>query len=58
LFTLACADVMPGCRVRFAGPDSDAMLAEVVDHAVTAHGLTEVTPDVVAAVDRFIVFIG
>lgn len=54
-FKLACGDVMPGCAARFENNDRGAMLGQVAAHAATAHGITEITPDVLRAVESKIV---
>jgi predicted small metal-binding protein len=56
MFKLACGDVMPGCAARFENSDRAAMLAEVAGHAASAHGISEITPEVLAAVEGKIVF--
>jgi predicted small metal-binding protein len=56
MFKLACGDVMPGCAARFENPDKSALLADVAGHAAAAHGITEITPDIFAAVDSKISF--
>lgn len=50
-FSLACGDVMPGCVSRFESASKDDLLAQVADHAAAEHGLTEITPDVLTAVE-------
>lgn len=54
-FKLACGDVMPGCAARFETNDRDQLLAQVGSHAADAHGITEITPDVLSAVESKIV---
>lgn len=54
-FTLACGDVMPGCASRFEETDRQVLLARVAEHAASAHGITELTPEVVEAVESRIV---
>jgi predicted small metal-binding protein len=44
-----CGDVVPGCDAEFTGHE-DEILAAVGAHARSAHGMTEVGPDLVAAV--------
>jgi predicted small metal-binding protein len=56
MFKLACGDVMPGCAARFENPDKDAMFAAVAAHASADHGITDLTPEVVAAVESKVVF--
>jgi predicted small metal-binding protein len=50
-FTLACGDVMPGCAARFESDDRDRLLTDVAGHAASAHGITEVTPEVLVLVE-------
>jgi predicted small metal-binding protein len=54
-FKLACGDVMPGCAARFETDDQDLLMQQVAAHAAEAHGITEVTPDIAAAVAAKIV---
>lgn len=49
-YSLACGDVMPGCAATFSAETEDELLAQVGPHAAEAHGITEVTPDVLEAV--------
>jgi predicted small metal-binding protein len=50
-FTLACGDVMPGCSARFEAGSREELLGMVAPHAAEVHGITEITPDVLQAVD-------
>jgi predicted small metal-binding protein len=50
-FKLACGDVMPGCSAHFENSSRDGLLADVARHAAAAHGITEITPDVLTAVE-------
>jgi predicted small metal-binding protein len=56
MFKLACGDVMPGCAARFENSDRAAMMASVVAHAGADHGITEFSPEIVAAVESKIVY--
>ena len=56
MFKLACGDVMPGCAARFENSDRGQLLGQVAEHAASAHGITEITPPVLAAVEEKIVF--
>ncbi|MDF2732913.1 MAG: hypothetical protein K0S92_1546 [Desertimonas sp.] len=49
-YSLACGDVMPGCAATFSADTEDELLAQVGPHAAEAHGITEVTPEVLEAV--------
>lgn len=57
-FRLACGDVMPGCTARFENNNQQAMLQEVAVHAASAHGIQEITPEVMEAVQSKIVYAG
>jgi predicted small metal-binding protein len=52
--TIACGEVVPGCRHHFSAETEDELLAQVGKHAVEEHGL-EVTPELVDAVRAKIV---
>jgi predicted small metal-binding protein len=49
-YALACGDVMPGCSATFEADSEEQLLEQVAPHAAEAHGIAEVTPDVLAAV--------
>lgn len=51
-FKLACGDVMPGCAAHFETPDRGLLLSQVGAHAAEAHGITEITPEVLRAVEE------
>ena len=50
-FKLACGDVMPGCTAHFESTDRDGLMAQVGAHAAEAHGITDVTPEVLQAIE-------
>jgi predicted small metal-binding protein len=50
IFKLACGDVMPGCAARFESRDRDTLMGAVVGHAASAHGMTNLTDDVLASI--------
>ena len=50
-FKLACGDVMPGCAAHFENRDRDQLMADIADHAATAHGITTITPGVLTAIE-------
>jgi predicted small metal-binding protein len=52
--TFACGDVIPGCSARFSAADEGGILAQVAGHAAHDHGVTDVTPELVAAVRQHI----
>jgi predicted small metal-binding protein len=54
-FTLACGDVMPGCSARFEAGSREELFGMVAPHAAEAHGITEITPDVLQAVESKVV---
>ncbi|WP_105033175.1 DUF1059 domain-containing protein [Arthrobacter ruber] len=51
----ACGDVVPGCDARWVCSTDDEILAAVGAHAASAHGLTDITPELVGAVRGSIV---
>ena len=51
----ACANVVDGCDGVVAGATEDDVLAAAARHATEAHGMTEVPPEVVAAIRAGIV---
>jgi predicted small metal-binding protein len=51
----ACGDVVPGCDARWVCSSDDEILALVGPHATSAHGLTEITPQLVGVVRSSIV---
>ncbi|MDQ0736074.1 DUF1059 domain-containing protein [Arthrobacter agilis] len=51
----ACGDVVPGCDARWVCSSEDEILASVGAHAASAHGLTDLPPDLVGAVRSSIV---
>lgn len=56
-FSLACGDVMPGCVSRFESSTREDLLGQVAAHAAAEHGITEVTPDVLRAVESKIALV-
>jgi predicted small metal-binding protein len=53
--TFSCGDVIPGCSAHFSAADEGGILAQVAGHAAADHGVTDVTPELVAAVRGAIV---
>ncbi|WP_298255287.1 DUF1059 domain-containing protein [uncultured Arthrobacter sp.] len=53
--SFACGDVVPGCNARWVCSTEDEILAQVAPHATSAHGLTEISPELVSAVRSNIV---
>lgn len=51
----ACGDVVPGCNATFTAADEEGIFAQAVPHGAAAHGITEVTPELEAAVRAHIV---
>lgn len=54
-FVIACGDVIPGCPAHFEAEDKNQLMDQVGDHVAREHGITELTPEVLAAVDDKIV---
>lgn len=48
--TFACGDVIAGCSARFSADTEGGILAQVADHAVADHGVSDVTLELVQAV--------
>ena len=47
---IACGHVVPGCDFTASAPTEEELLRQVVAHAASAHGVTEVTPELAAKV--------
>jgi predicted small metal-binding protein len=54
-FKLACGDAMPGCSARFEEDSRERILELVAVHAREEHGVTDVTPEMLEAMDANIV---
>jgi predicted small metal-binding protein len=54
-FRLSCGDAMPGCSARFEDDSRDRILEQVAVHAREAHGVTDVTPEMLEAIGANIV---
>jgi predicted small metal-binding protein len=54
-FTLACGDAVPGCSARFEEDDRERILQLVAVHAQEAHGVADVTPEMLEAIGANIV---
>ena len=50
-WTLACGDVLPGCTSVLSGETRDAVLAAVGAHAAADHGVSDIDPATLAAVE-------
>lgn len=50
-WSLACGDVLPGCGSVLRGDTRDAVLAAVATHAERQHGIIEIDPGTLAAVE-------
>ena len=50
----SCGDVVPGCSAQFSAPDEAAILSLVARHAEDDHGLTELSPELVARVRQHV----
>jgi predicted small metal-binding protein len=49
-----CGDVVPGCEASWVCSTDEELLARVAEHAAAAHGIQEVSPELVAAVRQHI----
>ena len=54
-FTLACGDAVPGCSARFEDDSRERILQQVTVHAQRDHGVVDVSPEMLAAIDANIV---
>jgi predicted small metal-binding protein len=54
-FKLACGDAVPGCSARFEDDSRERILEQVTRHAREDHGVTDVTPEMLAAIGANIV---
>lgn len=46
----SCGAVVPGCDAKFEGESVEEILGQVQIHAADAHGITDVTPELVEQV--------
>jgi predicted small metal-binding protein len=46
----SCGAVVPGCDAHFSGDSVDEILGQVGPHAAEAHGITDVTPELIEQV--------
>jgi len=54
-FKLACGDAMPGCSARFEEDSRERILELVAVHAREAHGVSDVTREMLDAIGANIV---
>jgi predicted small metal-binding protein len=54
-FKLFCGDAMPGCSARFEEDSRERILELVADHVREAHGVTDVTHEMLEAIGANIV---
>jgi predicted small metal-binding protein len=54
-YKLSCGDAMPGCSARFEDESRDVILQQVSVHAREAHGVTDVTQEMLEAIGANIV---
>ena len=47
---LRCGDLMPGCQAVVEGKDEAEVMAKAAEHAKTAHGLQQITPELASKV--------
>ena len=53
-YRLACAKLMPGCDFKAEAATEDELLQKAATHAAEAHGIKEITPELVAKVKSII----
>jgi predicted small metal-binding protein len=54
-YKLFCGDAVPGCSARFEDESRERILAQVAVHAREAHGVTDVTTEMLEAIGANIV---
>lgn len=54
-FRLSCGDAMPGCSARFEDDSRERILEQVAAHAREAHGVRDVTPEMLETIGANIV---
>ena len=47
---ICCNAVVPGCDFTATAATEDELMQKVAEHAATAHGVTEVSPELAAKV--------
>jgi len=47
---LRCGDLMPDCKAVVEGKDEAEVMAKAAEHAKSAHGLQQVTPELASKV--------
>lgn len=47
---LRCGDLMPGCETVVEGKDEAEVMARAAEHAKSAHGLEQITPELAGQV--------
>jgi predicted small metal-binding protein len=47
---LKCGDLMPGCKAVVEGRDEAEVMAKAAEHAKSAHGLQQITPELAGKV--------
>jgi predicted small metal-binding protein len=45
---MACGDIVPGCPFTASAPTEAELMQKVAVHAAESHGITQITPDLVA----------
>lgn len=46
----SCGDVVPGCKVSFEARDEQALFGQIAAHARADHGISEISPALLAQV--------
>jgi predicted small metal-binding protein len=47
---ITCADIMPGCDFKAEAETDQELLSQVAKHAAEAHGVKDITPDLLEKV--------
>lgn len=51
---LFCNDLVPGCKFEARGNSEEEVLAEIADHIATAHGMMDISEEILAMVCKAI----
>lgn len=51
---LYCNDLVPGCKFEARGNSEEEVLAEIADHIAAAHGMMDISDEILAMVCKAI----
>jgi len=50
-YEFKCKDIGMGCGFEASAPSKEELMPKIVEHAKTAHGITQIPPDLAKKVD-------